>query len=307
VSGSAALAVAGAAAANAAFALTLAPLLDGVERKVRARVQRRVGPPVLQTWYDLIKLYRRGFFGLRGCGPFHRAAPALAMGAAVTASAILPTVTGFGAGFAGDLIVLIYLMASVSTITALGAASSGSPYGVVGGWREASLSMASELALAAALAAIACGRGSLLLSSLFPAVRLGAGFRPSSVVAVAAVALVAYADGLRLPFEIPEAEEELAEGVAVEYGGAALALLKHATLVRRLLLTSLLLNLAFPWGWASPVVRAAAFTASLTLESVLCSLTESVCGRGRPAYVMRLLKRVTLASGVALIAACFGF
>ncbi len=297
---------------NVAAVILLAPLLNGFERKVRARVQRRVGPPVTQTVYDLAKLYSRGLTRQEAAGPFHSIAPYMVIASAIAASSLIPTLTPSSTSFAGDIIVLIYLLTSIPTITAFGAASSGTPYGVVGGWREASISMASELALAAAIAAIACDHSSLTLNSVFPAVTPSV-LKPSAVIAVASIAVLSYIDGLRLPFDIPEAEPEIAGGVTIEYGGSGLALIMHSLLIKRLLLTSLFLDLAIPWGLLSgltyPVyvaVRATSFVAALWVISLFSAFIEAISGRCRPGHALSVLKKVTIASGVALIAACVG-
>jgi len=298
---------------NASLVVFLAPLLDGVERKVRARVQRRVGPPILQTVYDLIKLYRRPPTQDPSAGPFHGVAPFIAFPTALIAALVIPSVLPYRLGFPGDLIVVAYLLVSVSTITSFGAASSSIPYSVVGGWREASLTMASELALGAAVAAIASANGSLLLASVMPAYSVS-GPKPSVLAALAGLAIITYVEGGRLPFEIAEAEPELAGGVTVGYGGSSLALLLHSLMIKRVLFTSLFLDLLIPWdalpvlgGYCSWVVlRAALFTAALTLTSVVFAALEASYGRCRPGHALTLVKRAVIVSGVALIASCFG-
>ncbi len=292
----------------------LAPFLDGIDRKVRARIQRRVGPPVLQTWYDLLKLYRRPVTRDELAGPLHAFAPALAFGGSVVAACVIPSLLAGGVRFWGDLVVMVYLMSSVSAVVSMGAASSGIPFSVVGGWREASLMMASELMLGATVAALAASSGSLMLSSVMPLTRLG-WLKPSSILILVGLAVLTYVEGLRLPFDIAEAEPELAGGITCGYGGPLLALTMHSLLIKRVLTASLFLDLLVPWsvvsgalgGLAGLVVRAAAFMGALTLTSIVCASVEALFGRCRPGHAILVIKKAALISGVALIAACVGF
>ena len=298
---------------NVASLAVLALILDGVDRKVRARVQRRVGPPILQTLYDVLKLYRRPVTRDELAGPFHSVAPALAFATSLVGAAVIPSLLPTS-GFQGDLIVAVYLISSVSAITSFGAASSGIPFSVVGGWREASLMMTSELVLGATVAAIASSSGSLMLSSLMPLIR-PATVKVSPIIALASLALLTYVEGGRLPFEIAEAEPELAGGVASGYGGPPLALLMHSLLLKRVLLAALFLDLLVPWNVISNAlgaplglaVRALAFTLALTLVSLVSAVIEALYGRCRPGHAISLVKKALIISGVALIAACVGF
>ncbi len=298
---------------NVASLAVLALILDGVDRKVRARVQRRVGPPILQTLYDVLKLYRRPVTRDELAGPFHSVAPALAFATSLVGAAVIPSLLPTS-GFQGDLIVAVYLISSVSAITSFGAASSGIPFSVVGGWREASLMMTSELVLGATVAAIASSSGSLMLSSLMPLIRPST-VKVSPIIALASLALLTYVEGGRLPFEIAEAEPELAGGVASGYGGPSLALLMHSLLLKRVLLATLFLDLLVPWGAISNAlgaplglaVRALAFTLALTLVSLVSAVIEALYGRCRPGHAISIVKKALIVSGVALIAACVGF
>jgi len=304
---------------NVASLAFLALVLDGVERKVKARVQRRVGPPILQTLYDVLKLYRRPVTRDEFAGPFHAVAPALALAASLTCAAVLPSLLPASVGFTGDLIVVVYLVSSVSALTAFGAASSGIPFSVVGGWREASLAMTSEFMLGATVAAIASSKGSLLLSSVMPLIDFSGlstgALKVSPIIALVSLALIAYVEGSRLPFEIAEAEPELAGGVLSGYGGPPLALLMHSILLKRVLLATLFLDFLVPWnaisyalgGVAGLAVRAASFTAALLIVSVVCAVIEALSGRCRPGHAISIVKKATIISGVALIAACIGF
>lgn len=301
-------------ALNVASILLIAPLLDGIERKVRARVQRRVGPPILQTWYDLTKLYGRVFTRDLSAGPFHAVAPLMMFGASVVAAAVIPSFLPASLDFQGDLVVAVYVLVSISAIASFGAASSSIPFSVVGGWREASLMMASEFVLGAAVAALAASSGSLLLTSMMPA------FKPSNpkvsaLIALAGLAVMTYVEGSRLPFEIAEAEPELAGGISVGYGGSSLALLLHSLIIKKALFAALFLDLLVPWNALKAVIapypaylvgRAALFLTALVVVAVVCSSLEAVFGRSRPGHALSLLKKAVIISGVALIAACFG-
>src|SRR5205085_4169384 len=92
-------------------ALTLPPLLLGVINKTKALFAGRVGPPLLQPYYDLVKLFRKGSVFSTTTTWVFRAGPVVGLVTAAMATLLVP-LTGSAApiSFTGDLILLAYLL-----------------------------------------------------------------------------------------------------------------------------------------------------------------------------------------------------
>ena len=137
------------------YAVPMGWLMLGTERKLRARFQGRIGPPLSQPFYDVVKLLAKW--------PLPRAAgerallaffPLLSIGAMIGASALLP-VFREGSGFAGDIILLVGLLEIPPVCMVLAGYASRSIYGEVGANREAALDISCNIPFFTALIAMA--------------------------------------------------------------------------------------------------------------------------------------------------------
>ena len=131
------------------FALALGLFLKGCDRRVEARLQRRVGPPLIQPFLDLVKLSTKEVIiptsAVRGA---FLAAPVVALGGIAMCAALLP-VPGVTDGLPkmGDLLVIFYLFPIPAMAIMLAGSSSGSPYGGIGFSREMIMMLAYEVPL----------------------------------------------------------------------------------------------------------------------------------------------------------------
>jgi len=287
-------------AINVIFAVITAPLLDGLERKVKAKLQTRQGPPLTQTWLDLIKLFRRqSVKPSNSVGWLFQAGPSIALASILTAFFFVPTILPESLKFWGDMIAFLYLMTLSTVAIVLGGFSSGSPYAQIGSHREISIFMAEELSLAFIIAALAVSVKSFTFSSLFPLP-----IKVSTVVSVLLFAVLAYVAGARVPFDVAEAETEIVEGPLIEYSGKQLALLKLSTYTKRLLLFTVFLNF-FIRG--NLVVRAFCYVIGLVILSVVYSTVEASCGRFRTKDAVRFLKRLSIFGAMCWVLAVMGW
>jgi len=224
--------------------LAAAPFLDGLGRRIRARLHSRRGPPLSQGWLDLAKL--AGKQEIRaGADPLTRGLPWLGLTAAAAAALLLPVAGHAPLGFAGDGLVLLYLLGLSSVALTLGGMTVGSPYGFLGASREMVLLLLVEPVVACALFVLAIRAGTFRLDALV-AFQAAHGSGVSSVLAAAAVLLVLLAYLGKLPFDLSEAEQELTGGVLVEYGGRSLALWRWALFVRWLVVAWLAAEVFLP-------------------------------------------------------------
>jgi len=207
------------------FTACLGLLVCWLVRKVSALVQWRVGPPLLQPFYDIIKLMGKEILVPQEAQrAVFFAAPLAGMAGVLLLSTMLWRITLDQSAFVGDVIVAIYLMVLPSLALILGSSASASPHAAIGTSREMKLVMSYELPLVLAfivviiksggqldLAAIAAQRPVLSISGLLA-------FLVSLLCIQAKLGFV--------PFDMAEAETELASGVLVEYSGALLAVWK---------------------------------------------------------------------------------
>ncbi len=237
--------------AAAVGTLALGLVFRWVDRKVTARVQWRVGPPIYQPFLDVIKLMgKENMMPSTARGSGFLWAPIVALAATGVVAAILWRATfDPGSAFIGDLIVVIYLLVIPALMTMMGASASGNPHASVGASREMKLLLSYELPmLLAILVAVAKGGWTFQLGGLVTAQQGGAATAASisGLLAMIVAILCMQAKLGQVPFDLAEAECEIMSGVYVEYSGPALGcwLMTRAAL---LALMPLLLILVF-WG-----------------------------------------------------------
>jgi NADH-quinone oxidoreductase subunit H len=199
-----------------------------IDRKVTARVQYRVGPPVLQPLVDIVKLL--GKETLVPAGASKRTfllAPVLGLASVIMVSALLwVNDIWSGRGFAGDIIVVIYLLAIPSISIIIGGFASANPLASLGASREMKLLLAYELPFVLVVlvpvikAGYAVKIGSILAFQAQNGVIAG---NLSGILALLVALICVQAKLAFVPFDMAEAETELAGGVLIEYSGTPLA------------------------------------------------------------------------------------
>src|SRR5579864_3215263 len=150
-----------------AFALVFAPLLIGVTNRTKAVFAGRQGAPLLQPYFDLVKLLGKGAVYSQTTTLVFRVGPMIGLAAVLTASLLMP----FGGcraplAFGGDLILFVYLMGLARLFTVLAALDTGSSFEGMGASREVLFSTLAEPALLLALAAVGRETKTLSLSQM---------------------------------------------------------------------------------------------------------------------------------------------
>lgn len=237
------------------FVLALGLLLKGVDRKVLARLQRRVGPPLHQPALDIIKLMtKETLIPDTANEAAFRLAPVLGLTGMLVTAALLP-IGGVwnGVNGLGDLLVLLYLLPIPAMGLMLAGGSSSSPYGALGFSREMCMMFAYEMPLIASFLAVAVrvggASGSLLSLPAIMDYQFQHGpllFDP--VMLPAALALILFIPGTMGHglFDIPEAEPEVIEGPLLEYSGPLLAVFHLMSAVKLVVVLELGVALLFP-------------------------------------------------------------
>jgi len=232
------------------FAILLGLFLTGVDRKIYARMQRRVGPPVYQPYLDIIKLSQKETLIPKTANYIaFRAAPLLGFAGMLAAIAVIP-VAGIYSGLyqSGDLLVILYLLSTPALALIIGASASGSPYSSVGLSREVTMVLAYEIPLLIAFLAVgmrvgmAMGQTATFSLSGIVNFQLSKGALlfdlPMLPAFLAFLCCIPGTLGV-VPFDIPEAETEITEGPLLEYSGKGLAMFKLTGGLKMLVLSAL--------------------------------------------------------------------
>ncbi len=273
--------------------LLLAPLLTGLVRKVKARLLRRRGPPLLQPYRDLARLARKEAVIAHGASWLFRFVPYLVFAATWVAAALIPTfATGLLFSWSADLIAIIALLGRARFFLALAGMDVGTSFGGIGSSREAMFATLAEPALLMIVFTLALVAGSTQLSTVAgfmtsPAV----GLRVSLGLALVALVIVAIAENGRVPVDNPATHLELTmvhEAMVLEYSGRHLAVIELASWLKLLLYVSLIACVFTPWGVAHvgkgfslQAVGVLAYLVKLAIAGVLLALFETTIAKMR--------------------------
>lgn len=289
--------------------LLLPPLLLGIVNKTKATFGGRVGPPVLQPYYDLVKLARKDSVFSTTTTWVFRAGPVVALATALLASLLVP----FGSeeppvAFAGDLILFVYLFGLARFFTVLAALDTGSAFEGMGAAREATFACMAEPALLLSLLVLVKRTSSASLSGM-----LGASLAAqwgvvgaALVLVIASLLVVVLAENCRIPFDDPNTHLELTmihEVMVLDHGGPALGMILYGAAIKLFVLGALVVGIAVPLHTGSPALDLAAFVGGMLVLAVVIGVVESTMARLRLRHVPTLLVAACLLSGFAVLLA----
>lgn len=233
------------AVVNLLLVILLAPLYEGIIRKLKALVHSRKGPPLQQPYLDLLKLLGKEDLNVRG-NPLFALGPVLTLGSVFVAALLTPMGARAPFGFAGDLIVLVYFLTLASVGVMLGGVATGSPYGAIGAGREMMLAMVSEIILIGSLIVGVIHAQSFNLAQISTWYHQ-AGPTISMIIAALSFFLILQVQLGKLPFDIPDADQEIMGGPFMEAAGPKLALYKWSYFAKQIILASIFWEIFFPW------------------------------------------------------------
>jgi formate hydrogenlyase subunit 4 len=300
---------------QAAGLLAVAPLLRGGIKKMKARMQTRKGPPLLQGYYDLAKLLRKEIVRSETASWVYALGPRLYFAAAVAATTLVPVlVAASPLEGAGGILGLVGILALGRFALAAAALDTGSPFGGMGSSREMTIAALAEPALmlglfTTALAAGSLDLGAVVRSALVP----GALFRPSDILALSGLFVVLIAETGRIPVDNPATHLELTmihEAMVLEYAGPDLALVEWASALKELLYITLLIDLFIPLGIATTItalplaLAAVAWVAKVFVFAVAITLVETTNAKLR---LFRVPELVAVSLGLGFIALAIRF
>jgi formate hydrogenlyase subunit 4 len=294
-------------ALHVVLVLVLPPLLFGVINRTKALFAGRVGPPLLQPYYDLFKLLQKGsVFSITTTWVF-RAGPIAGLITSAIAALLVP-LGGSTApvSFAGDFLLLAYLLGLGRFFTALAALDTGSPFEGMGAAREVTFACLGEPAFFLGLLVLVRLSGSLQLVHM-----LGSSLAPYWLTAGASLALVLLswfivllAENCRIPVDDPNTHLELTmihEVMVLDHSGPAYGMILYGAAMKLFVFEALVVRLAFPqvgnftWlGWPLVLVE-------LLVVAMVIGIVESVMARLRLTHVPVLLVTACLLSGFGIL------
>ncbi len=236
--------------------LAVAPLALGVTRKVKARLLRRRGPPVLQPYLDLWKLMHKEAVLAHNASWLYRTAPYTVFAVTWVGAALVPTyATGLLFSWSADLIALVALLGTARFALALAGMDVGTSFGGIGSSREMLIASLAEPAMLLVAFTVALLIGTTQLSTIATQlVNAPVGLRVSLGLALFAFIFVAIAENARIPIDNPATHLELTmvhEAMVLEYSGRHLAMIEAAAALKLVLYFSLLVCLFVPFGMAT--------------------------------------------------------
>jgi formate hydrogenlyase subunit 4 len=287
--------------------LILPPLLPGVINKTKAWFGGRNGPPVLQAYYDIIKLMRKDMVLSRTTTWVFIAGPVIALATAVLAGMLIP-IGRFHApiAFAGDLILLAYLFGLSRFFTTAAALDTGSPFEGMGASREVTFACLSEPALFFAFLVLVKISGSITLTTMLHGP--GGGFTVAMVAPLVLVSIglfiVLLAESCRIPVDDPNTHLELTmihEVMVLDHSGPLLGVILYSAAVKLFVLGAILMQIVFPFHVKPVWLNWPLFIAEILALAVIIGVVESVMARLQMRHVPHLLVAALLFCGFGFI------
>ena len=240
------------------FAVIFGLIFKGIDRKLVARMQMRVGPPIRQPFLDVVKLMSKETIVPENAIKWmYNLAPIVCLASSIIILLYIP-IGGFKPllGGHGDIILVIYLFILPALAMVAGGFASGSPFATVGAQREMVTMMLYEFPLAVVIIAVAWKLSqiggdvfSLQFISSHPIwAEIGLLGLIGTLVLLLALIIVTPGEVAKIPFDVAEAETEIAHGLLVEYSGRNLALFYIADAVRTFAMASLVVAIFFPYS-----------------------------------------------------------
>ena len=273
--------------------LLLSPLLTGLVRKVKARLLRRQGPPLLQPYRDLLRLMRKDVVLAENASWLFRAIPYIVFAGTWVAASLVPTfASGLLFSWSADLIALVALLGSARFFLALAGLDVGTSFGGIGSSREVMIASLAEPAMLMIVFTLALVAGSTQLSAIAAHMVSGeVGLRVSLGLALLGLIMVAIAENGRIPIDNPATHLELTmvhEAMVLEYSGRHLALIDLSSELKLLLYISVIGCLFTPWGIAPPhgsapeiAIGIGSYIAKLALGGFLLAVFETSIAKMR--------------------------
>jgi formate hydrogenlyase subunit 4 len=265
------------------------PLVNGTIKKLKADMQGRVGPGILQQYYDLFRLFRKDMVISKVTSWIFKVTPGIVFTSVAVAAMLVPVINTKPAfGIAADVIALVYLFALGRFFMALAGLDAGTAFGGEGSSREMTVAILVEPMMMLALFTAAISAGSTNIARI--ADTPGTIHSPAHLLALAAFLVAIIAETGRVPVDNPDTHLELTmihEGMILEYSGRYLALMEWAHSIKQMVLFTLAVDIFFPVGMmresgsVSLVFAVGVYAVKMLVFAVLMAAVESTRAKVR--------------------------
>ncbi|MGZ8754510.1 MAG: respiratory chain complex I subunit 1 family protein [Acidimicrobiia bacterium] len=284
-----------------ALLLGIAPLVVGLMRRVRARLEGRAGPRISQPWRDLLKLLSKERIQPEHTSWVFVLAPRVLLASGLLVAGLVPFINTVGVfRDSGDLFAVVYLLLLGTVFLALAGLDPGTAFGGMGSSREITVAALAEPAALLGIFALSVRAGTSSLSGIVDATLADPRglASPSTLLALAAIAVVVLAETGRLPIDNPSTHLELTmihEAMVLEYAGPDLAIAELASHLRLVIFLGLVVTLFVPWGIGTSIdplsvgIGVVSFVAKIAALAVVVVLFELGIAKMRLFRVPELL------------------
>ena len=288
-------------------AFAMPPLLLGIINRTKALFAGRVGPPLLQPYYDLLRLFRKGSVFSTTTTWIFRAGPVVGLVTAMLAVLMIPLSNSTAPiSFTGDLILMVYLLGLSRFFTASAALDTGSPFEGMGAAREVTFACLAEPAFFLGLLVLAKLTGSLQLATM-----LGDSLAPhwgtesaSLVLVLLSWFVVLLVENCRIPFDDPNTHLELTmihEVMVLDHSGPAFGMILYGAALKLFLFGTLIVRLAIPGSTGFVLLDWLVLGVGLLTVAVGIGVVESIMARLRLPHIPVLLVAACLLSAFAIL------
>lgn len=289
------------------LAVTMPPLLVGVIAKTKAVFAGRSGPPVLQPYYDIFKLFQKGSVFSTTTTWVFRAGPVVGLVTAALAVLLIPLANSSAPiSFTGDLILLAYLLGLGRFFTAAAALDTGSAFEGMGAAREVTFACLAEPAFFLGLLVLAKLTGYLQLDKMLGS-SLPVHWRTegaSLALVLLSWFIVMLAENCRIPFDDPNTHLELTmihEVMVLDHSGPAFGMILYGAALKLFIFAALIVQLALPLATGLAWLDWPVFVGGMVAVSVVIGVVESTMARLRLTHVPVLLVAACLLSAFGII------
>lgn len=282
------------------------PLMLGLIHKTKALFAGRVGPPLLQPYYDLVKLMRKGVVVSTTTTWIFRASPVVGVVTVFLAGLLVPLGRGNApVAFAGDVFFFAYLFALARFFTTAAALDTGSPFEGMGAAREVTFACFSEPALFFGFLVLSKLSGSIELGTMLHTSFTGEGLSSAALLLVAAGFFIyVLSENCRIPVDDPNTHLELTmihEVMVLDHSGPLFGLIEYAAALKIFVLGSVMIQILAPHAFADPWLDLGSFVGLLFLLAIVVGAVESTMARLRMKHVPGLLIAACLLCGFGFL------
>lgn len=287
--------------------IAMPPLLLGVINRTKALFAGRSGAPLLQPYYDIIRLWSKGSVFSPTTSWIFRASPVVTIATATVAALLMPLGNHPAPlAFNGDMLLFAYLFSLARFFTVAAALDTGSSFEGMGGAREAAYSCLAEPTLFFSFVVLARISGSFSLSGMlnnFPlTVWFGSG--AALLLMVGGLFIVLLAENCRIPFDDPNTHLELTmihEVMVLDHSGPGFAAILYGAAVKLFLLGALFVHITVPFRSGNFLLDWIAFIGAMILLAVVIGTVESTMARLKLTRIPQLLIGACILASFAML------